>query len=40
VDLDERLDVPLLLQFPQRLDEFVSHFFGHGITSRSGTRRG
>src|SRR5918994_4195535 len=40
VDLDQCLYVSVLLQFPQRLDEFVCHFFGHGITSRLGTRRG
>jgi hypothetical protein len=33
VDFDQGLDVPVLLQFPQSLDEVVHHFFGHKTTS-------
>src|SRR5918999_132802 len=29
VDLDQRLDVPVLLQLAQSLDKAVRHFFGH-----------
>ena len=37
VDLDERLDVLVLLQFPQRRDEVFGHFFGDKTTSLTDT---
>src|SRR5918997_230832 len=35
VDHDQGLDVSVFLQLPERLDEPVSHFFGHETTSHA-----